>query len=44
MPNLVVTEAPLRLAEEQLCPDSAFLVGDDDFEEPSLILLYREAA
>ena len=39
-----MTEAPLRRAEEQLCPEKAYLVGDEDTEDMMLILFYREAA
>lgn len=42
MAKPVVTEAPLRLANEQLVPDKAYLVGDEDTEDMILILLYRE--
>lgn len=42
---MVMIEKPFRELEEQLCPDSAFLIGDvEDFEEPILLLFYLEAA
>lgn len=39
-----LTEAPLREAKEQLCPDTAYLIGDDEIEEPMLVMFYKEAA
>lgn len=40
---MVMEESPLRLAEDCLVPEKAFMCGDDeDFEEPTLLLFYLE--
>ena len=39
-----MTEAPLRLAEEQLCPDFAYSVCDEDCEDRIVLMFYMEEA